>query len=173
MAATNNAVNSNNDGSANRQQQHQYQEVSENQQSSALETTSYQKEGEEVAGNPGSDYVTLKGTSVGGDTGGEKVIVLMKNEGTTLSPSIPLGGMMAGTTLGSPLNPIPGISGMGASMTAPVFDSCIVPVNVCNSNNMMGGYGHSSMYGVGSSLSFTPATQFPTMNPMTGYVYGK
>lgn len=181
MSATNNAPNSNspnsNEGSNN--SNGQYHEVQENEQASGLDSTSYQASGEEVKSN----YVTLKGSTVGGDTGGEKVIVLMKNDAPSLthplgSPLTSMAGMMT-TTLGSPLNPLPGMPGMGASMTAPVFDSCIVPVNVCNSNNMMGGYGHSSMYGLGNTLTFTPAGQgFPSMNVLgaTGYsgmIYGK
>jgi len=111
------------------------------------------------------EYVTVKGNpSQMESTGAEKVIVLMKNEAATLTPV--MGTSM--TTLGTPMNPLPALPQM-ASLTAPVFDSCVVPVNVCNSNNMIGGYGMSgSMYGSGT---FTPTN--PSYTPITSnMMYG-
>ena len=55
---------------------------------------------------------------------------------------------------------------------APVFDSCYVPVNVCNSNNMMGGYGLGGMYGMNGMSSMAGMSALPmngmAMNGMTG-----
>lgn len=60
---------------------------------------------------------------------GEKVIVVMKNDAA---------GLAAAAGQGLTATPMNGIQ-------APVFESCFV--NVCNP--MMGGYGTSSMYGMG------------------------
>lgn len=61
----------------------------------------------------------------------------MKNDATGVPvPSIP-------QVLTHPLQMSPHLP-----QAAPVFDSCYVPVNVCNTNNMMGGYGMGGMYGM-------------------------
>lgn len=77
------------------------------------------------------------GSEVGNS--GEKLIVVMKNDASS-SPSLPAMSPVMSHSLHMSPGQVP--------QPAPVFDSCYVPVNVCNTNNMMGGYGLGAMYGM-------------------------
>ena len=57
----------------------------------------------------------------------------MKNDAAaTVASGLPLAGSL-------PMHPM---------QSAPIYDSCIVPVNVCNSQSMTGGWGMGGMYGM-------------------------
>lgn len=65
-----------------------------------------------------------------------------------LSPSLPMSSQMSNTP-------------------HPVFDSCYVPVNVCNTNNMMGGYGMGGMFGMNGMGGMAGLGGMANMNGMS------
>lgn len=83
----------------------------------------------------------------------------MKNDA---SAGVPVPGLPQVMTHGLPISP-------QLSQPAPVFDSCFVPVNVCNSNNIMGGYGMGAMYGMnGMNGVAMNGMGMNAMNPFSG-----
>lgn len=59
------------------------------------------------------------------------------------------------------------------SPPAPVYESCIIPVNMCNSNSMMGGMNYNAfggnMFGNGMAYAAAAAAAAASNN---NYVYG-
>ena len=58
---------------------------------------------------------------------------------------------------------------------APVYESCIIPVNMCNSNSMMGGMNYNAfstgnMFGNGMAYAAAAAAAAAASN--NNYVYG-
>lgn len=61
------------------------------------------------------------------------------------------------------------------SPPAPVYESCIIPVNMCNSNSMMGGMNYNAFSGgnmFGNGMAYAAAAAAAAAASNTNYVYG-